>query len=235
MATLQNVSSHPDVSGKAANTAAPAQPDRVDIRAKWRAEHGLANVLLSSLAGTTFEWYDYFLYGSAAALVFPHLFFPNDSAFVAVLLSMGTYSVAFLSRPLGAAIFGHIGDRLGRRGTLIATMLVMGVGTTLIGLLPTYASIGVTAPVLLVILRFLQGVGLGGEWGGATLMVGEVSEDSKRGWLTSLLQMASPLGLLLANAAFSIVTYSVSENAFFSWGWRVPFLLSALLGRVNTN
>lgn len=208
-------------------TAATAQ--HTDIRAQWRKENGLANVLLSSLAGTTFEWYDYFLYGSAAALVFPRLFFPGDDPFVALLLSMATYSVAFITRPLGAALFGHLGDRLGRRGTLIATMMLMGVGTTLIGLLPTYTTIGVAAPILLVILRFLQGVGLGGEWGGATLMVGEVSEDSKRGWLTALVQESSPLGLLLANGAFSIVTYSLSEEAFFSWGWRVPFLVSAVL------
>lgn len=208
---------------------ASAKSQDMDVRAKWRAENGLMNVMLSSLAGTTFEWYDYFLYGSAAAIVFPKLFFPNDSAFIAMLLSMATYSVAFVTRPLGAALFGHIGDRLGRRGTLIATMMLMGVGTTLIGLLPTYESIGIAAPILLVVLRFLQGVGLGGEWGGASLMVGEVSEDGKRGWLTSLLQEASPLGLLLANGVFSLVTYSVSEDAFFSWGWRIPFLLSAIL------
>lgn len=189
----------------------------------------IRKVVAASVAGTTMEWYDHFIYASAAALVFPRLFFPESDPVVGTLLSLITYSVAFLTRPLGAAIFGHFGDKLGRKNVLIVTLLIMGIGTTLIGALPTYAQIGVAAPILLVVLRFFQGIAIGGEWGGAALMVGEHSSGGRRGLLGSLVQVASPLGLLLANGVFSIVTYTVSEEAFFSWGWRVPFLSSALL------
>lgn len=186
-------------------------------------------VVAASVAGTTLEWYDHFIYGSAAALVFPRLFFPDSDPFVATILSLVTYSIAFLTRPLGAAIFGHFGDKHGRKNVLITTLLLMGICTTAIGLLPTYATIGVWAPILLASLRFLQGIGLGGEWGGAALMVGEHSSGGRRGFFGGLVQIASPVGLLLANAVFSIVTFLVSEEAFFAWGWRVPFLLSSLL------
>ncbi|MFB6961002.1 MFS transporter [Streptomyces sp. NPDC056309] len=186
-------------------------------------------VVGASLAGTTLEWYDHFIYGSAAALVFPKLFFPDDDPLTATLLSLATYSVAFVTRPLGAAIFGHLGDKRGRKSILVVTLLVMGIATTLVGLLPTYAQIGAAAPMLLVVLRFLQGIGLGGEWGGAALMVGEHSSGGRRGFFGALMQMGSPLGLLVANGVFSLVTYLVSDDAFFSWGWRVPFLLSLLL------
>jgi len=186
-------------------------------------------VVAASVAGTTLEWYDHFIYGSAAALVFPRLFFPESDVFVATILSLVTYSVAFVTRPLGAAIFGHFGDKHGRKNVLITTLLLMGICTTLIGLLPTYSTIGVAAPILLALLRFLQGIGLGGEWGGAALMVGEHSSGRRRGFFGGLVQIASPVGLLLANAVFAVVTFLVSEEAFFAWGWRVPFLLSALL------
>lgn len=193
--------------------------------------NSVKRVVAASVAGTTMEWYDHFIYASAAALVFPRLFFPESEPIVATMLSLITYSVAFLTRPLGAAIFGHFGDKRGRKAVLITTLLIMGIGTTLIGALPTYTQIGIAAPVLLVILRFIQGVALGGEWGGAALMVGEHSsgKGGRRGLLGSLVQVASPLGLLIANGVFSLVTYLVSEEAFFAWGWRIPFLSSAIL------
>ena len=189
----------------------------------------LRRVVGASAVGTTLEWYDHFIYGSAAALVFPQLFFPEGDRLTATMLSLVTYAVAFVTRPLGAAIFGHFGDRYGRKNVLIVTLVLMGTATGLIGLLPTYASIGILAPLLLTVLRFVQGIGLGGEWGGAALMVGEYSSAGRRGFLGSLVQIASPLGLLIANAVFSLTTYLVSEDAFFAWGWRVPFLLSTLL------
>lgn len=193
--------------------------------------NSVKRVVAASVAGTTMEWYDHFIYASAAALVFPRLFFPESEPIVATMLSLITYSVAFVTRPLGAAIFGHFGDKHGRKAVLITTLLIMGIGTTLIGALPTFAQIGIAAPVLLVILRFIQGIALGGEWGGAALMVGEHSsgKGGRRGLLGSLVQVASPLGLLIANGVFSLVTYLVSEEAFFAWGWRIPFLSSAIL------
>lgn len=189
----------------------------------------MRRVVSASVVGTTLEWYDHFIYGSAATLVFPHLFFPKSDPLTAVMLSLITYAVAFLTRPLGAAIFGHFGDKYGRKHILVITLVLMGTATTLIGLIPTYNSIGIAAPVILIILRFIQGIGLGGEWGGAALLVAEYSKTGKRGILGSLIQIASPLGLLIANAVFSIITYLVSEEAFMSWGWRVPFVSSALL------
>lgn len=195
----------------------PAHPDSI------------RKVVAASVAGTTMEWYDHFIYASAAALVFPRLFFPESDPVVGTLLSLITYSVAFLTRPLGAAIFGHFGDKIGRKNVLIVTLLIMGIGTTLIGALPTYGQVGLLAPILLVTLRFFQGIAIGGEWGGAALMVGEHSSGGRRGFLGSLVQVASPVGLLIANGVFSIVTFLVSEEAFFAWGWRIPFLSSALL------
>lgn len=194
-----------------------------------KAVNSLKRVVAASMAGTTLEWYDHFIYGSAAALVFPKLFFPQSDPVTATLLSLVTYSVAFVTRPLGAAIFGHFGDKRGRKNVLIVTLVLMGTCTTLIGALPTYDVLGLWAALLLVLLRVVQGIGLGGEWGGAALMVGEHSSGGRRGFLGSLVQIASPLGLLIANGVFSLVTFLVSEQAFFSWGWRVPFLSSALL------
>lgn len=187
-------------------------------------------VAAASLAGTTLEFYDHFIYGSAAALVFPKLFFPQADPLVATLLSFASYGVAFVARPLGAAVFGHYGDKWGRKWILFITLLMMGVATFAIGLLPTYATAGVAAPLLLVGLRILQGLALGGEWGGAAIIVNELDpEGRRRGLLGSLVQLAAPIGLLLANGVFAAVTWTISEQAFLDWGWRVPFLLSAIL------
>ncbi|SOY49324.1 putative transporter protein, MFS family [Cupriavidus taiwanensis] len=193
-------------------------------------KQSVARVAGASLAGTTLEFYDHFIYGSAAALVFPKLFFPQSDPLTATLLSFASYGVAFVARPLGAAIFGHFGDKMGRKSILIITLLMMGLATFGIGLLPTYAAAGALAPLLLVLLRVVQGLALGGEWGGAAIMVNELDPEGKRrGILGSLVQLAAPIGLLLANGIFALVTWQVSEEAFLSWGWRVPFLLSALL------
>jgi len=187
-------------------------------------------VAAASLAGTTLEFYDHFIYGSAAALVFPKLFFPQSEPLVATLLSFASYGVAFVARPLGAAVFGHFGDKLGRKSILFLTLLMMGLATFLIGCLPTFGQVGLLAPVLLVLLRIVQGLALGGEWGGAAIMVNELDPEGKRrGLLGSVVQIAAPIGLLLANAAFAFVVWMVSEEAFMAWGWRVPFLMSAVL------
>jgi metabolite-proton symporter len=184
----------------------------------------------ASLAGTTLEFYDHFIYGSAAALVFPKLFFSQATPMTALLLSLASYGVAFVARPFGAALFGHFGDRLGRKWVLVVTLMLMGLATFSIGLLPSAASAGMLAPVLLVLLRVLQGLALGGEWGGAALMVNEFDPTGKRrGFYGSLVQLAAPIGLLLANGVFALVTWWLSEEAFLSWGWRIPFLSSALL------
>lgn len=197
-------------------------------------QQSVVRVASASLAGTTLEFYDHFIYGLAAALVFPKLFFPQGDPLTATLLSFASYGVAFVARPLGAAIFGHFGDRIGRKSILITTLLMMGLATFGIGLLPTYAAAGALAPVLLVLLRVIQGLALGGEWGGAAIMVNELDPEGKRrGILGSLVQLAAPIGLLLANAIFALVTWQISEEAFLSWGWRVPFLLSALLVAVG--
>lgn len=191
---------------------------------------GIRRAAGAGLVGTTLEFYDHFVFGSAAALVFPKLFFPQDDKALATLLSMVIYGVAFVARPVGAAAFGHFGDKLGRKTVLLSTLIVMGTATVLIGLLPTYVTAGLLAPTLLVLLRSIQGFALGGEWGGAALLVAEFDPEGKRrGFFGSLVQVASPLGVLLANAVFALVTWSVSEQAFFSWGWRIPFLISAVL------
>ncbi len=184
----------------------------------------------ASLAGTTLEFYDHFIYGSAAALVFPKLFFTQASPLMATLLSLASYGVAFVARPFGAALFGHFGDKLGRKWVLVVTLLMMGLSTFAIGLLPSAAQAGILAPILLVALRILQGLALGGEWGGAALMVNEFDPTGRRrGFFGSLVQIAAPIGLLLANGMFALVTWAVSEEAFMAWGWRIPFLTSALL------
>jgi metabolite-proton symporter len=186
-------------------------------------------VIVASLIGTSLEWYDFFIYGTAAALVFNEIFFPSFEPLVGTLLAFTTYAVGFIARPLGGLIFGHYGDRIGRKNVLVVTLMLMGIATFLIGLMPTYASIGVWAPILLVALRFLQGLGLGGEWGGAVLMTLESGESNKRGLNASWPQVGVPLGLLLANGVLSLMSVVTSEAAFLSWGWRVPFLLSGVL------
>jgi metabolite-proton symporter len=186
-------------------------------------------IIVASLVGTSLEWYDFFIYGTAAALVFNKIFFPGFEPLVGTLLAFATYAVGFVARPLGGVVFGHYGDKLGRKNVLIFTLLLMGVSTFLIGVLPTYATIGVAAPILLVALRFLQGLGLGGEWGGAVLMTLESGDPKRRGLNASWPQVGVPIGLLLANGVLSLMDAVTSDSAFQSWGWRVPFLLSAVL------
>jgi metabolite-proton symporter len=186
-------------------------------------------VVVASLVGTSLEWYDFFIYGTAAALVFNQLFFPTFDPLVGTLLGLTTYAVGFIARPLGGIVFGHYGDKVGRKSVLVATLLLMGIATFLIGLMPTYATIGVWAPILLVLLRFLQGLGLGGEWGGAVLMTLESGDRSKRGLNASWPQVGVPIGLLLANGMLSLMGAVSSDEDFLAWGWRVPFLLSGVL------
>jgi metabolite-proton symporter len=186
-------------------------------------------VIVASLVGTSLEWYDFFLYGTASALVFNKLFFPNFDPAIGTLLAFATYAVGFIARPLGGIVFGHFGDRVGRKQVLVVTLLIMGFATFLIGLLPTYATIGVAAPILLVALRFVQGLGLGGEWGGAVLMSLEHGAADRRGLSASWPQIGVPVGNLLAAGVLALLNLVLSEQAFLSWGWRVAFLLSGAL------
>jgi metabolite-proton symporter len=185
--------------------------------------------IVASVVGTTIEWYDFFLYGTAAALVFPKLFFPGVSPLAGTLASFGTQFVGFAARPVGAAVFGHFGDRVGRKAALVATLLLMGVGTVLIGLLPGYAAIGVLAPMLLVILRAVQGIGVGGEWGGSIVLSMEWGSRGRRGFAASWPQLGVPFGLLLATFAVRFMIGVTSPESFASWGWRLPFLASVVL------
>ncbi|WP_033294088.1 MFS transporter [Amycolatopsis jejuensis] len=184
---------------------------------------------LASMFGTTIEWYDYFIYGLSAGLVFKNVFFPQISAAAGTLAAFATFAAGFLARPLGGIVFGHIGDRLGRKPALIATLLVMGVSTTLIGVLPTYSAIGIWAPILLVVMRLAQGLGAGGEWGGAVILTVEHAPAGKRGLFGSTIQSSIALGSLLASGVIAAVTSLTSAAAFAAWGWRIPFLLSAVL------
>ncbi len=193
----------------------------------------MRKVIVASLIGTSLEWYDFFIYGTAAALVFNKLFFPDFEPLVGTLLAFTTYAVGFVARPLGGVIFGHYGDKLGRKNVLVVTLLLMGIATFAIGVMPTYATIGVWAPILLVALRFLQGLGLGGEWGGAVLMTLESGDPQRRGLNASWPQVGVPIGLLLANGALSLMSALTTEAEFESWGWRVPFLLSGVLVMVG--
>ncbi|WP_436534595.1 MFS transporter [Actinoplanes sp. HUAS TT8] len=186
-------------------------------------------VILASLVGTSLEWYDFFLYASAAALVFGKLFFPSFEPLTATLLAFATYAVGFVARPLGGILFGHFGDRNGRKGVLVATLLLMGGATFLIGLLPTHSTIGTAAPILLVTLRFLQGLGLGGEWGGAVVMSLEHGDPQRRGLSASWPQVGVPAGNLLASGVLWVLSATLSESSFLGWGWRIPFLLSGVL------
>jgi len=197
--------------------SAPAQP------------RAFGRVVGASIIGTTVEWYDFFLYGSAAALVFPHLFFPDSSDFAGTLLAFGTYAVGFAARPIGALVFGHFGDRIGRKKLLVISLLMMGGATFAIGLLPTFATVGVLAPILLVTLRLIQGFALGGEWGGAVLLVSEHGKPEHRGFWSSWPQAGAPAGNLLATGVLALLAAFQSDDAFAAWGWRIPFLLSAVL------
>jgi metabolite-proton symporter len=185
--------------------------------------------VVASAAGTTIEWYDFFLYGVAAALVFPKKFFPSGDPFVATLLSFSTFFVGFAARPIGAAIFGHFGDRVGRKTTLVAALLTMGLSTVTIGLLPSYDRIGIAAPLLLALCRFGQGIGLGGEWGGAVLLAVENAPAEKRAWYGMFPQLGAPIGFLFSGGIFLLLSEFLSEEAFVSFGWRIPFLSSAAL------
>ena len=189
----------------------------------------IVRVVAASMAGTTVEWYDFFLYGVAAALVFPHVFFPTGNATAATLASLGTFAVGFLARPIGGLVFGHYGDRIGRKKLLVLSLLMMGLSTFAIGLLPSYATVGVLAPVLLVVLRLIQGFALGGEWGGAVLIVSEHGDPARRGFWASWPQAGAPAGQLIANGLLAVMAVVQSEADFLAWGWRIPFLLSAVL------
>ena len=192
-------------------------------------QKNMRRVALTSLAGTSIEWYDFFLYATAAAVIFPIAFFPQEDPTTALLISFSSLAVGFLARPLGGIVFGHFGDRIGRKRTLVVALMMMGITTTLIGLLPTYASIGVAAPILLVLLRFVQGLAIGGQWGGAMLLVTESAPADQRGWYGAYAQAGAPLGVVLANLAFIGVSSSMSDEAFMDWGWRLPFIASIIL------
>jgi metabolite-proton symporter len=188
-----------------------------------------AQVLFASLVGTTIEFFDFYIYATAAVLVFPRLFFPSSDPTSATLASLATFAIAFLARPLGSAFFGHFGDRIGRKTTLVAALLTMGVSTVAIGALPTYASIGIAAPLLLALCRFGQGLGLGGEWGGAVLLAIENAPPGKRAWYGMFPQLGAPVGFLLSGGVFLMLSETLTDQQFFSFGWRIPFLASAVL------
>ena len=186
-------------------------------------------ILLASLIGTTIEYFDFYIFGTAAVLVFPKLFFAASVPSMAILQSLATFGLAFVARPVGSALFGHFGDRIGRKATLVASLLTMGVSTVLIGLLPPYASIGIAAPVMLAVLRFGQGLGLGGEWGGAILLATENAPPEKRAWYGMFPQLGGPVGFFLSGSAFLLLTTQLPEADFLDWGWRIPFVSSAVL------
>jgi metabolite-proton symporter len=188
-----------------------------------------ATVLFASLIGTTIEFFDFYIYATAAVLVFPKLFFPASDPAAATLQSLATFAIAFFARPVGSAVFGHFGDRIGRKATLVAALLTMGVSTVVIGLLPTYASIGTLAPALLALCRFGQGLGLGGEWGGAVLLATENAPPGKRAWYGMFPQLGAPIGFFLSGGIFLLLSQLLSDAEFFAYGWRIPFLASSLL------
>ncbi|MDH7451984.1 MFS transporter [Luteimonas composti] len=190
-------------------------------------------VLLASLVGTTIEFFDFYIYATAAVLVFPHLFFPPGDPASATLQSFATFALAFIARPFGSALFGHFGDRVGRKATLVAALLTMGISTVVIGLLPTYAQVGIVAPLLLALCRLGQGVGLGGEWGGAVLLATENAPPGRRAWYGMFPQLGAPIGFLLSTGVFLALTHWMSDAAFLAWGWRIPFLASAVLVMVG--
>ena len=186
-------------------------------------------VLLASLVGTTIEFFDFYIYATAAVIVFPRLFFPASDPAAATLASLATFGIAFLARPVGSALFGHFGDRVGRKTTLVAALLTMGISTVAIGLLPTYATIGFAAPLLLALCRFGQGLGLGGEWGGAVLLAIENAPPGRRAWYGMFPQLGAPLGFFLSGLVFLVLSEKLTNEEFFSYGWRIPFLASAVL------
>jgi MFS family permease len=194
-----------------------------------RPVNSAGQVLFASLIGTTIEFFDFYIYATAAVLVFPRLFFPSTDPASGVLASLATFAIAFVARPIGSALFGHFGDRVGRKATLVAALLTMGISTVAIGLLPTYASIGVAAPALLSLCRFGQGLGLGGEWGGAVLLAVENAPPNRRAWYGMFPQLGAPIGFFFSGGVFLLLTERLSNEQFFAFGWRLPFLFSAAL------
>lgn len=192
-------------------------------------EKAIRRVVISALVGASIEWYDFFLYGVVAGIVFNKLYFPGSDPVVATLLAYTTFAVGFITRPLGGVIFGHFGDRIGRKSMLIITLMIMGLSTLLIGLVPTYAQIGIFAPLLLLLLRVLQGIGLGGEWGGAVLMAYEYAPKDKRGFYASLPQIGLAIGLCLASGVVALLSSLLTDEEFLAWGWRLAFLLSGIM------
>ena len=186
-------------------------------------------VLVASLIGTAIEFFDFYIYATAAVIVFPHIFFPQGDPTAATLQSLATFAIAFVARPIGSAVFGHFGDRVGRKATLVASLLTMGISTVVIGLLPGYATIGIFAPLLLALARFGQGLGLGGEWGGAALLATENAPPRKRALYGSFPQLGAPIGFFFANGTFLLLSWLLTDEQFMSWGWRVPFIFSAVL------
>ncbi len=192
-------------------------------------ESNIRKVALTSLSGTSIEWYDFFLYGAAAGLVFPQLFFGEVDPTTALILSFLTFAAGFIARPVGGIIFGHFGDIVGRKKTLVMALMLMGISSTMIGLLPTYETIGIAAPLSLTFLRFCQGIAIGGQWGGAMLLVTESAPNNRRGFYGAYAQAGAPVGVILANIAFISVSSFTTEEDFLSWGWRIPFLISFVL------
>lgn len=191
--------------------------------------NSLKHVLFGSLIGTTIEFFDFYIYANAAVLVFPQLFFPGSDPTTSTIESLATFSIAFFARPIGSAVFGHFGDKIGRKATLVAALLTMGFSTVAIGFLPTYQSIGIVAPLLLMLCRFGQGLGLGGEWGGAVLLAIENAPPGKRAWYGMFPQLGAPIGLLLSGGTFLLLSDLLTEEQFFDYGWRIPFIASSLL------
>ena len=208
---------------------------RIDDAAMHKAEDGKKaintprQVLFASLIGTAIEFFDFYIYATAAVLVFPSLFFPASDPTTAMLSSLATFGIAFFARPIGSALFGHFGDRVGRKTTLVASLLTMGVSTVIIGLLPTYHAVGLAAPVLLALCRLGQGLGLGGEWGGAVLLATENAPPGKRAWYGMFPQLGAPVGFLFSGGVFVLLSEWLSDEQFFAFGWRIPFLASAVL------
>jgi MFS family permease len=205
------------------------QPTRIDELSPEQRKEQVQRSMIAAAVGTSIEWYDFFLYNVAAALVFPAAYFPNTDPYIGLLLSFGGNFVGFVARPLGAIIFGHYGDRMGRKLAMIVSLAMMGGATMAMGALPTYASWGVVAPTLLMVLRIVQGIGVGGNWGASVLLAGEWSDPKKKGFATSWAQFGAPAGMLLANGALLLMTLFTTDEQFQAWGWRIPFLLSFVL------